>query len=263
VPGGDVPELRRYLMSPALRWDSTEIREADQRGLVSPGSVMTLVHRIATRRETGVLHLWDGRRRKKVYFVEGKPDFVASTVPSEMLGEHLVAKKICLRMEVDMALALLPRYGGRLGDALVGLGVLRPVELFRAVAGQVRERYLEIFRWRTGQWAFRAGATCDEETFPLEHGPHELLRDAALRADPSEMDAALAGVREKVLSRESRPAAPVSAYGLPEGWARLLDVRGDMTFGSIVARETANGGDVENVYRAFYLGLSCGLVRAA
>jgi len=43
----------------------------------------------------------------------------------------------------------------------------------------------------------------------------------------------------------------------------LLDVRGDMTFGSIVARETANGGDVEEVYRAFYLGLSCELVRAA
>ena len=263
VPSGEVPELKRYLTSTALRWDSTEIREADRRGLVTPGCVLSLVHRITTKRETGVLHLWDGRRRKKVYFVDGRPDFVASTVPSEMLGEYLVTRNVCLKMEVDMALALLPRYGGRLGDALVGLGVLRPVELYRAIAGQVRDRYLEIFRWRVGQWAFRAGALAAEETFPLDAAPHELLRDAALRADPTEMDAALAGVREKVLARESRPPAPISAYGLPDPWVRLLDVRGDMTFGSIVARETANGGDVEEVYRAFYLGLSCQLVRAA
>ncbi|WP_053231724.1 serine/threonine protein kinase [Sandaracinus amylolyticus] len=263
VPSGEVPELQRYLGSSALRWNPAEIRDADRRGLVMPGAVLSLVHRITSDRETGVLHLWDGQRRKKVYFVDGKPDFVASTVKKEMLGEYLVQRGVCLRMEVDMALALLPRYGGRLGDALVGLGVLRPVELYRAISGQVRERYLEIFRWRNGQWAFRAGVRSEEETFPLEQGAHELLRDAALAADTSEIEAALSDVRERVLSRESRPPAPPSAYGLPEPWLRLLDVRGDMTLGSIVARETASGGDVEDVYRAFYLGLSCRLVKAA
>ena len=180
-----------------------------------------------------------------------------------MLGEYLVTHNVCLRMEVDMALALLPRFGGRLGDALVGLGVLRPVELYRAVSGQVRERYLEIFRWHAGQWAFRDGVRSEEETFPLESAPHELLRDAVIHADPAEMEAALARVREKVLARESRPPVPISAYGLPAPWARLLDVRGDMTLGSIVAREAAEGGDLEDVYRAFYLGLSCQIVRAA
>lgn len=263
VPSVEVPELRRYLGSAALRWSSSEIREADRRGLITPGSLLSLVHRITSDRETGVLHLWDGQRRKKVYFVDGRPDFVASTVKKEMLGEYLVARGVCLRMEVDMALALLPRYGGRLGDALVGLGVLRPVELFKAVSGQVRERYLEIFHWHAGQWAFRAGVRSQEETFPLAQGAHELLRDAALEADTAEIEAALHGVRERVLTRESRPPAPASAYGLPEPWIRLLDVRGDMTLGSIVARETANGGDVEDVYRAFYLGLSCRLVKAA
>ena len=39
-----------------------------------------------------------------------------------------------------MALAMLPRFGGRLGDALVGLGVLRPIELFRAIHDQTQER---------------------------------------------------------------------------------------------------------------------------
>ncbi len=263
VPSREIPELQRFLSSNALRWNGAEIREADRHGDIAPGSVMALVHRITSERETGVLHLWDGRRRKKVYFVDGRPDFVASTARSEMLGEYLVSRKVCLQMEVDMALALLPKYDGRLGDALVGLGVLRPVELFRAVSGQVRERYLEIFRWRSGQWAFRSGARSQEETFPLEQNANELLRDAALAADPTEMESALAPHREKVLERETRPSAPISSYGLPQSWERLLDVQGDMTLGSIVAREAANGGDVEDVYRAFYLGLSCGLVKAA
>jgi eukaryotic-like serine/threonine-protein kinase len=263
VPSAQVPELRRYLGSRALRWDSAEIREADDRGVVRAGGVLSLVHRITSGRETGVLHLWDGKRRKKVYFVEGRPDFVASTVRREMLGEYLVARGVCLRMEVDMALALLARFDGRLGDALVGLGVLRPVELYRAIAGQVRERYLEIFRWREGQWAFRRGMRSEEETFPLEQGSLELLRDAALEADAAEVESALSGVRERVLTRESRPPAPAAAYGLPDPWLRLLDVRGDLTLSGIVARETAEGGDAESVYRAFYLGLSCQLVKAA
>jgi serine/threonine-protein kinase len=263
VPSTDVPELKRFLGSPALRWDAAEIRKADRRGAIAPGNLLPIVHRITSSRETGVLHVWDSLRRKKVYFVDGRPDFVGSTVPGEMLGEYLVKRGVCLRMEVDMGLALMPRFGGRLGDTLVGLGVLRPVELYKAIAGQVRERYLEVFRWSAGQWAFRFGAKHDEETFPLDQGSHELLRDAAMSADEAELRTVLASALDKVIVREATPPAPIAAYALPEPWVRLLDVQGDLTFRSILEREAANGSDVDRVYRAFYLGLSCQLVRAA
>lgn len=260
----EMPELARYMKSRALRWDTEEILGADTRGDVAPGTLLGHVHRIAVERKTGVLHVWDARRRKKVYFVDGKPDFVGSTEHRELLGEHLVARGVCLRMEVDMALAVLPRYDGRLGDALVGMGVLRPVELYRAVAAQVRERYLEIFRWRHGRWAFRGGITCEEETFPLGQSAHELLRDAALRAEPAEMEAALSGVREKVIARASQPPVSMRDFGMPDAWEKILsEARGDTTLGAIVHRATGRGADPEDVYRAFYLGLSCDLVRAA
>ena len=70
----------------------------------------------------------------------------------ELLGEYLVRNGTCMRMEVDMALAVLGKHGGRLGDALVSLGVLRPAQLFVAVRGQVRDRYLEALRWERGRW---------------------------------------------------------------------------------------------------------------
>jgi hypothetical protein len=58
---------------------------------------------------------------------------------------------------------------------------------------------------------------------------------------------------------------PLSAYRLPPTWSSLLaQVNGQSTLASIVARESARRGvEVEDVYRALYLGLSCELLRAA
>jgi len=259
-----LPELTRFVHSPALQWRPEETSYATRRGVLGAARLLGVVHGIASARETGVLHLFDNDRRKKIYFVEGRPDFVASTDKNELLGEYLVATGVCLRMEVEMALALLPRYGGHLGDALVGLGILRPVELFRATSAQVRAKYLEAFRWRTGEWAYVPGLRAQEETYPLGHETTELLRDAALEAHPEELEAALSPLREKVLVREQAPPIPLSAFRAPAEWNRLLDVHGDATLGAIVARESFSGGlDTEEVYRAFYLGLSCEIVRAA
>ncbi|MFW6051269.1 MAG: protein kinase domain-containing protein [Myxococcota bacterium] len=261
-PATQLPELTRFVTSPALQWKLDELERADRRGSLGAARLLPLVHRLASSRATGVLHLWDGERRKKIYLVEGRPEFVASTDKRELLGEYLVRQGLCLRMEVEMALALLPRYGGRLGDALVGLGVLRPVQLFRAITDQVRERFLEAFRWRQGQWAFVPGERSHEETFPVGQDPYELLRDAAMQAHPEELEAALAPVHEKVLDRVREPTVAVDAYRMAEAWRRLIEqVRGDATFGAILARELTRGVDVEDVYRAFYLALSCELVR--
>ncbi len=264
VRAASFPELARFVQSPALQWRPEETSFATRRGFLGSARLLPVVHRISADRETGVLHLFDKQRRKKIYFVDGRPEFVASTDKNELLGEYLVATGVCLRMEVEMALALLPRYGGRLGDALVGLGVLRPVELFRAVSAQVRSKYLEAFRWRAGEWAYVPGARSQEETYPLAHDTRELLRDAALEAHPEELEAALSAMREKVLVKTADPPVPLGHYRVPDAWHRLLDVKGDATLGAIVARESMTGRlDTEEVYRAFYLGLSCEIVRAA
>ncbi len=163
-----------------------------------------------------------------------------------------------------MALALLPRYGGRLGDALVGLGVLRPVQLFRAISAQVRAKYLEAYRWRTGQWAFVPNQLSEEETFPLGHDTHELMRDGSLEAHLEELVAALEPLNDRVLVRASAPKVPLDAFRPPDHWHRLLDVPGDATLRNIVTLESEAGGlDREEVYRALYLGVSCGLIEAA
>lgn len=265
APAASFVELTRFATSPALQWLPEDTARATQTGVIAPSIVLGLAHRVALGRETGAVHLDDGERRKKIYFVDGRPEFVASTVRDELLGEYLVQTGTCLRMEVEMALAMLPRYSGRLGDALVGLGVLRPVELYRAVAAQVRARYLDALRWQHGAWHFVPGAQSHEEAYPFAQEPLELLRDAVFETPDAELGALLAPYAGCVLEREQKPASPVASFRLPESWERALAaVRARTTLADQIAFAVADGIATEpEAQRAYYLGISCGLVRAA
>ena len=256
-----LPELTRFVTSDGLQWKLEELAQAEKQGQIRTASLIPVVYGIVVARQTGVLHLWDSQRRKKIYFLQGRPEFVASTDKAELLGEHLVATGQCLRMEVEMALALLPSYGGRLGDALVGLGVLRPVELFRAITEQVRGRLMEAFRWRKGDWAFVKDVRSHEETFPLGQDPFEMLRDAAWQTHHEEIESVLAPLFEHLIVR-NLVGAPASAFHLPNEAYRVLEsIKGESTLGGVIARYASAGRDIELVYRVLYLGLGCGFLQ--
>ena len=259
LPATAWPELTRFVTSPAISWRDDETTRASRGGELSPGSLVPLVHQIFRTRETGVLHLRAGERRKKIYFVDGRPEFVASTDRHELLGEHLVANGFCLRMEIEMGLALMPRYGGRLGDALVGLQVLRPIDLFRAISSQVRERLLEAFRWRSGTWAFIPGARSHEETFLIVETSYPLLRDAVATMNLEEIEANLRDIWECVLMKESVLEERAHTFDLPAPWLETLRAAHKTTVGRILADSV----DAESAYRALFLGIRCGLIAVA
>jgi len=254
-------ELGRFVTSPALRWDEELPGDAIVRGPIDRRTLPSILFGLTVARETGVLLVRDGDRRKKVYLVEGAPEFVASTEKSELLGEHLIRQGQVLRMEVEMALAMLPRFGGRIGDALVGLGVLRPIELFRAIHEQTRYRFLEIYRWKRGELAFARGARSQEETFPLGVDPYELIaRGVRDGYDAAEIEAMLGPIGEQILEPVALPPVRLEAFRLSDAETRVLR-RVDGTF--TVNRLLASGvGDPEDVLRAVFIGLSCELVHA-
>jgi serine/threonine-protein kinase len=253
-------ELTRFVTSPALRWD--EQAAATWREPLERRVLPSKLFRLSLERETGSLVLRDGPKRKKIYFVEGAPEFVASTDKSELLGEHLVARGQVLRMEVDMALAMLPRFGGRLGDALVGLGVLRPVELFRAIHEQTQQRFLEVFSWTKGEMAFFRGARSQEETFPLSVDPYELVA-RGIREGYDEVDIAdiLSPFANKPLERVVLPPIRVEAFRFGDRESRVLRrVDGKVTLNLLSKEKIADASDLG---RAIFMGLSFELVRMA
>lgn len=269
--GGEPPELRRYLTSGALGWRDAGLDAQRERGSIEGGRLLALALRLSTSRATGMLELVEGGahpegkrpRRKRVFYVDGKPEFVASNDPHELLGEFLVRSGVCLRMEVEMALAVLDKHHGRLADALVGLGVIRPLALVNAIERQVRERYLEAFRWRAGSWSFTQGLRAGEEAIPLGRGPLELLFDATVHLDANLAEAAIAPLRERVVARVVSPPAPLIAFGVPSSWTHALQgVDGRTALSGLLLRaRTEHGLEVDDAYRVYHFGLSCSFLR--
>ena len=92
---------------------------------LSSVSMLHTLMRVLAQRETGVLFAEredesGEAARKELYFLAGKLHHVASSNASELLGEYLVRRGKLEREELDLALAVLPRYGGRMGDTQIG-----------------------------------------------------------------------------------------------------------------------------------------------
>lgn len=257
-------ELARFVTSPALRWDE-EQSSTLERTQIDRASLPSYLFQIALERDTGALIFRDETRKKKIYLVEGGLEFVASTEKRELLGEYLVARGQVLRMEVDMALAMLPRFGGRLGDALVGLGVLRPIELFRAIHDQMQERFLDVLSWKSGDVAFVSGARSHEETFPLGVDSFELItrgiKDGYHKDELAEL---LGPVADDMLAPVPLPPLRIETLRLPEREAYVLrSVDDEITLQDLMTsmRETEAASEDE-VLRAVFVGLTCDIIRS-
>jgi serine/threonine-protein kinase len=153
----------------------------DLRDHIGPDTILKMLMLVLSQNETGVLFAERTARdkgdtsepesrggRKELYFVNGKLHHVASSNAHELLGEYLVRRGKLGREELDLALAVLPRYSGRMGDTLISMGLVGPVDIFRAIRDQGRDRVADLFLWRGGQLTFYRGQTAPTVEFPLD-----------------------------------------------------------------------------------------------
>jgi len=256
-------ELHRFVTSSNLTWEDDASWSLRSRRTIERVTLPSWLFRLAVGRKTGAILMRDGGRRKKVFLVEGVPEFSASTEKSELLGEHLIARAGVLRVEVEMALSILPRFGGRLGDALVGLGVLRPVELVRAIHEQTVERYLELFRWRSGEVAFDEGASSGEETFPLGVAPFDVIaRGVRESYSTHEIRGWLAAFGDAPIAPAPRPLLRMDALRWTEGEAWVLAAldRPRAITQFLTEQESRRDVPRDEAVRAVFLGLSFGVL---
>jgi serine/threonine-protein kinase len=183
LPIESIEALSRFLPARSVTTDRmAEVGSPEFVDEVSAEALTKVLLRVVEEEATGVLFAEqstpaESRRassvagetgRKDLYFVRGKLHHVASNNASELLGEYLVRRGMISRDELDFALAVLPRYGGRMGDTLISLGLVASLDIFRAIRDQGRDRIVHLFQWRTGKIAFFAGQTAPHVEFPLE-----------------------------------------------------------------------------------------------
>ncbi|HVZ73110.1 MAG TPA: serine/threonine-protein kinase [Polyangia bacterium] len=150
-------------------------RPPDSAGDVSVITPMRLFCDLAVAGETGLLKFELAGTVKEIFLVSGAPESVNSSLPSERFGEYLVAKGVLGQGDLDLTLSMLPHYNGKLGDTLVALGLLRPLDVFRLLSQQVRDRVIEVFGWTEGTFSFYRGVTNAKDSFPLGLDTFEIL----------------------------------------------------------------------------------------
>jgi len=154
--------------------------EPDDAGDFANTSPLRVLFRLMTARATGLLLVAVGGIKKEIYVRDGQPEYVSSNVASELFGNYLVTKGVLSDGELAMALAMMPHYGGKLGDTLVGLGLLKPLEVFRHLTRQVRTKIIDVCTWNKGGFAWYAGRENPREAFPLDFNAFEILGAGAM-----------------------------------------------------------------------------------
>ncbi len=198
---GTIVELARFL--PALTAATTNrmagVGTPDFVDTVSPAAIVKVLANVIESEGTGVLFAegpTESQRlvesasgisgRKELYFVSGKLVHIASSNASELLGEYLLRRGVISRVELDFALAVLPRYGGRMGDTLASLGLLPSLDIFLAIRDQGRDRLIDLFRWPTGTLTMYKGHAIPHVEFPLDLELPALLLAGVEAASPGE-----------------------------------------------------------------------------
>jgi len=207
----------------------------DDAGEFSATPPLRVLFRLMTARATGLLVVAVGGVKKDIYVRDGMPEYVSSNIASELFGNYLVTKGVLSDGELAMALAMMPHYGGKLGDTLVGLGLMKPLEVFRHLTRQVRTKIIDVCSWNKGSFAWYAGRENPREAFPLDFNAFEILGAGAMAMPDDHIDAWIAKYGRVRLrpSRSTRRVGPerFEVTGLVELF-ELLD--GRRTVGDLV-----------------------------
>jgi len=209
--------------------------EATMTGDFSVTAPITVLFRLTTTRANGLLSAAVGGIKKEIYVRGGIAEYVTSNMASELLGNYLVSRGALSAGELAMALAMMPHYGGKLGDTLVGLGLLKPLEVFRHLTYQVRQKLIDVCTWNKGIFAWYEGAENQRTAFPLDLNSFEVLGAGAMALRDDTINAwMMERAASTVVRSRPRPSIELERFeisGLPSLYQRVDGVR---TVGQII-----------------------------
>jgi serine/threonine-protein kinase len=221
---------------------------------------------LTQRRQTGLLRAWDGAREKRLYFADGTLMFISSTDETELLGRLLLQAGLVRKTELERALSNADARGCRVGEALVAQRTLRPHVVLRALIAQHEARFLEIGNWSEGMLAFFSGEKPGLEAVRVQSAPLELTFRLVRQAySVSELRKLLGAISEQRIQRAPFVESADERFPFTEAERRVFaGIECVASLNSLVAGLAASA-DVTpgDVYRAVFLGLSCGALRTS
>ncbi|HYS83123.1 MAG TPA: DUF4388 domain-containing protein [Anaeromyxobacteraceae bacterium] len=129
-------------------------------GTLKDFGIAEILQLIGQQAKSGVLHLAAGDDEIHVLFSDGCIVSAESSLrkQKERLGSMLVQAELIGREALERALVVQRRTLKRLGDVLVELELVTKQDLKEVTALQTTETVYRLFQWKSGTYAFEAGA---------------------------------------------------------------------------------------------------------
>jgi hypothetical protein len=154
----------------------------DDTGDFAETSPLRALFRVVSTRETGLFAIAAGGSYTEVYLRNGGPELVTSNLAGELFGNYLVVHGVLSDRELALALTNATRYGGKLGDALIGLRLLKPADVRRHLTAQVRAKVVDICGWPIGRYGWYRGRESGDAA-PIDVNGFEALGAGAMALD--------------------------------------------------------------------------------
>jgi hypothetical protein len=162
---------------------------------------------------------------------------------------------------LEQAYAQLPRFGGKLSEALVGLGSMKPLDVMRLQSQHVRERVMEIFNWSRGVFSFFRNQRNPTESSPLGLDSFEIMGAGVLTLSLDFLQSRFVAMADFHPHAAPQPRISLDTFRLGakprEIWS-LLD--GRRTVRTLMTRY-ASASDTLTFMRLLYLLIETDLAR--
>ena len=241
---------------PSLANEPPETGEPDEFGdLVVTPAIAVLFKRMVTR-ATGALHISLHAVKKEIFFVDGRPESVATNIAAEQIGNYLVARGALANSELSRVLEALESRPGDIGELIVEQQLVDANELRKHWSELTRESVIDVATWKKGTFQWYAGREARTHSFRLDASPFELLGEAALRLDDRLVLPTQTAQGQRKLVASPEPRVDPNCFGI-EGMDELFGLfDGSRTVDEIVRRYP----DRTRAYRMLYLLEACELI---
>lgn len=154
------------------------------KGSLKEASLPDVIQLLFLGRRTGCLALADQHNFGTIYLDEGQIVYASIVNRRDRLGDILLRSGRITAEQLQRAIdAQDDDRQHKLGEILVGLGVLSRAELEQYMRLQIEEAVYYLFTWTSGTFNFEAGVRPEREDFLVRISPEALLLEGARRVD--------------------------------------------------------------------------------
>lgn len=151
--------------------------EFQSEGDLSDKMVHDLVYKIYRKGLNGILMLSQGKKKKTIFFKEGRPVDARSNLVSECLANVALKSGKISREVLDGSPELIKLEDNKQGIKLMEMGILSPQDLKEMLGEQIKIKISETFTWTDGSYRFYEREVTPPTEVKLNISPINLILD--------------------------------------------------------------------------------------